>query len=719
MSTKRQPDLPSPWRDEASSLARLYELTGKLLRAADLNSGLKEALDAAIEVLGADRGNVQILNADKQVLEIVVQEGFRQEFLDFFREVRAEEEAACGHALRTGERFVIEDIEKAGFGASYRKIAAAAGYRSVQSTPLVGRDGALLGILSTHWSEPHKPSDEQFRWLDMYIRQASDLIERMRAEVALAESAERERQLVAETIEATAKYRAVFDQAAVFAGIMALDGTLIEANRLSLDACGYKLEEVIGRVFWETPWWAGNEEVQDKIRAATLQAASGAPYEAELPYVWKDGSRHVVNFALHPIRDESGKIIYLHPTGVDITDRKNSERQAQELHGRLEQQTRVFNATLSAISDFVYVFDRHGRFVYINQPLLDLWGLKLEDALGKNFFDLKYPDDLAIRLQRQIQQVFDTRQTVRDETAYTSPTGVVGYYDYIFCPVFDAQGNVEVVAGTTRDITERKCTENALRESEQRLRTLAESLESQVRARTAELEQRSFDVLKQSEELRDLSARLMHIQDQERRHMARELHDSAGQTLAVLGMHLATLTRQVRRYVPQSAKIALESEDLLQQLNQEIRTTSYLLHPPLLDEAGLGSAIRGYVRGLAERGALDVTVDVPEDFGRLPGTLELMLFRIVQESLTNVIRHSESKVAAIHVARHGETIHLEISDSGKGIPAERLADIRASGSGVGILGMRERVRQFKGEMRIDSTPAGTRISISLPVPAQT
>ena len=105
MSTKRQPDLASPWRDEASSLARLYELTGKLLRAADLNSGLKEALNAAIEVLGADRGNVQILNADKQALEIVAQEGFSREFLEFFREVRAEEESACGRALRTGERF--------------------------------------------------------------------------------------------------------------------------------------------------------------------------------------------------------------------------------------------------------------------------------------------------------------------------------------------------------------------------------------------------------------------------------------------------------------------------------------------------------------------------------------------------------------------------------------------------------------------------------------
>jgi len=122
----------------------------------------------------------------------------------------------------------------------------------------------------------------------------------------LREAAEHQQRAVAEKLQATAKFRAICDQAGVFAGIMTTDGTVIEANRLSLEACGYTLEQVAGREFWHTPWWAGNPEVQEKIRAATRQAAGGDPYTAELPYVWADGSKHIVEFALHPVRDHQG-----------------------------------------------------------------------------------------------------------------------------------------------------------------------------------------------------------------------------------------------------------------------------------------------------------------------------------------------------------------------------------------------------------------------------
>jgi PAS domain S-box-containing protein len=142
----------------------------------------------------------------------------------------------------------------------------------------------------------------------------------------------------------------------------------------------------------------------------------------------------------------------------------------------LERQSRIFDTTLSSITDFAYTFDRAGRFIYANQALLDLWGLKLEDAVGKNFYELRYPDDLAARLQRQIQHVLDTREIVKDETPYTSPTGVGGYYEYIFNPVIAADGTVEVVAGSTRDITARKAAEEKIKQLHERNRGILESI---------------------------------------------------------------------------------------------------------------------------------------------------------------------------------------------------------------------------------------------------
>ena len=135
------------------------------------------------------------------------------------------------------------------------------------------------------------------------------------------------------------------------------------------------------------------------------------------------------------------------------------EEERRELEERRAQQSRIFDRVLSSITDFAYTFDLDGRFSFINKPLLDLWGLSLEQAVGKNFFDLKYPDDLAAKLQRQIQQVINTRERLVDETPYTSQTGAGGYYQYIFSPVFAADGTVEAVAGSTRDITIHKLAE--------------------------------------------------------------------------------------------------------------------------------------------------------------------------------------------------------------------------------------------------------------------
>lgn len=216
----------------------------------------------------------------------------------------------------------------------------------------------------------------------------------------------------------------------------------------------------------------------------------------------------------------------------------------------------------------------------------------------------------------------------------------------------------------------------------------------------------------------DDMSRLMKAQDEERRRIARELHDSAGQTLAVLGIGLSRLVQRAEGTTPELAKEGKDIEAIVRQLSREIRTASYLLHPPLLDESGLASALNWYVDGLAERSNIAITLDVDENVGRLPSDMELAIFRVVQECLTNIHRHSESKNALIRVARDGESVRTEVRDHGKGMSRERLVEIQSKGSGVGITGIRERIRSFHGELKIESNDSGTSVTVTIPMPKE-
>jgi PAS domain S-box-containing protein len=285
-------------------------------------------------------------------------------------------------------------------------------------------------------------------------------------------------------------------------------------------------------------------------------------------------------------------------------------------------------------------------------------------------------------------------------------------------PMKDAAGRVIGASKVARDITERKRFEQALLESQERLRSLADGLESQVQVRTMELEQRNAEVLQQSRELRELSKRMLQTQDEERRRIARELHDSAGQIVTALGMNLAGIVQRGREN-PLLDKALQDSQNLVHELSKEIRTVSYLLHPPLLDENGLSEAITWYVEGLRERTGLQITHNISENFGRLPAEIELAAFRVLQECLTNIHRHSESKTATIRLLRSAESVSLEIQDEGRGIPVEKLSGIQGQRSGVGIAGMRERVRHLGGGMSIQSNGSGTKISVTFPTRATT
>jgi signal transduction histidine kinase len=249
----------------------------------------------------------------------------------------------------------------------------------------------------------------------------------------------------------------------------------------------------------------------------------------------------------------------------------------------------------------------------------------------------------------------------------------------------------------------------ARRRENERLRDAHGELEVRVRERTADLDSAN-------QNLRRLSARLLQLQDDERRRIARELHDSVGQMLAALAMNLSAVQSDIDRLTKTAAALT-DSESLVQEMSKEVRTISHLLHPPLLDEAGLSSALRWYIDGFAQRSKISVDLDFPDDFGRLPREVETATFRVVQECLTNIHRHSGSTTAKVRLRHHDHEVVVEVEDKGKGISPEKLDEMTSSGTpGVGIRGMRERLRQLGGALEIASNGKGTVVVARLVVP---
>src|SRR6202158_5567374 len=257
-----------------------------------------------------------------------------------------------------------------------------------------------------------------------------------------------------------------------------------------------------------------------------------------------------------------------------------------------------------------------------------------------------------------------------------------------------------------REVNRRSLAKSRL--AEEHLRSAHAELERKVQERTTELS-------RANENLRELSGHLQQLRDEERRQIARELHDSVGQLLAAMSMNIATLQSQSHKLDSAGARAVSENSALVQQMGKEIRTISHLLHPPLLDVAGLASAVRWYVDGFSERSKIKVDMEIPAEFRRLPDQMEIAIFRLVQECLTNIHRHSGSDSAKIAIREEDDSVIIEIKDAGKGISLEKQLELSSGRTGVGFRGMRERLRQFGGDLNIQSDHSGTFVKAKLPV----
>jgi PAS domain S-box-containing protein len=391
---------------------------------------------------------------------------------------------------------------------------------------------------------------------------------------------------------------------------------------------------------------------------------------------------------------------------VDGHSDQKSELDPQEIlkrNGEIEKALREseerFRSAMNNMAEGLYMVDSEGLATYVNPSAEKMFGWSAAELLGKKVHDIthyKHPDGSPFpAADCPGLQVLERGIELRDhEDVFIRKDGSF-FPVVISASPMKSGGAVTGVVVCFRDDTKRRLS--------------VQTLEAQIVERTRQLE-------RASEKLRELSVKLLQTQDEERRRIARELHDGVGQLLAAMSMNISLLESERSKLSPASLKAVESNLKLIEDAGQEIRTMSHLLHPPLLDEVGLDSALRWYVDGFAERSKISVDLQLSPGFSDgLPRDFALSLFRIVQECLTNIHRHSGSLSAFVAVERSANEISLTVSDHGRGIPADLRGRI-ASGesSGVGFRGMRERIRQFGGRLDVSSDENGTQVLAVLP-----
>jgi two-component system, NarL family, sensor kinase len=225
----------------------------------------------------------------------------------------------------------------------------------------------------------------------------------------------------------------------------------------------------------------------------------------------------------------------------------------------------------------------------------------------------------------------------------------------------------------------------------------------------------AIEMNRSRERLRQLTGRLLTLQDDERRRLAGELHDTTGQNLSMLLMNIELLARE-QFLTPQSRAKLAECGELARTSLQEVRTFSYVLHPPMLDELGVFPALRTFIEGFSERSGIAVDLDLPSRSFRMPRDLETTIFRVVQESLSNVLKHSHSSTARVRITLNSDGVAITVEDDGSGLPSSTDSASRPAKIGVGISSMQERVEHCGGRFQLNSRSTGTQLEVSLPLP---
>ena len=442
--------------------------------------------------------------------------------------------------------------------------------------------------------------------------------------------------------------------------------------------------------------WTGNSELltrsHNNQRAHSIEdflpAQSFPPLREAIGRVIKGNKPESVEYALDLDGDERWFVARINrivsregdPKSLSVLVRETTRRKKAEI--ALQQSEERFRLLVEGVKDYaIYALDTEGRVVSWNSGAERIKGYRREEIIGKHFSVFYPPEDIAAGKPEKDLQVAAAEGRLEDAGSWRMRKDGSRFFAHLLISAIrDKDGTLRGFTKITQDITDRMRAEEAVRQ---------------------------------------LSGHILRLQDEERRRIARDLHDSTAQLLTALAMNLSLAGRRpsVARDA-QATKLIKEGEALANQASDEVRSTSHLLHPPDLDAVGLVAAIRWYAVRFSERSGISVRLNLPDDLCRMPQDNEIALFRVMQESLTNVQRHSGSKVARIRIRQHDDIVTLQIEDKGHGMPEGVLGQEHQNVErlGVGIAGMRERLKQLGGRLEIDSSPRGTKVKAIVPCP---
>jgi PAS domain S-box-containing protein len=497
---------------------------------------------------------------------------------------------------------------------------------------------------------------------DTVLTVVRDITKRKQAEDALRESEGR------------------YELATAAGGVGVWDWNL-ETNEIYLDPelkaiLGYQDHEIRNHLDDWTQYLHPDDKNPALARAQAHIDGQTPYFEDEHRMLHKDGSVRWFLARGTAVKGESGRVLRMVGTDTDITERKRAQEAAQITQELLQ-------STIDALNAHIAILDENERIIAVNEPWRRFTrsnGYKGSDGgVGRKYAEV-------------------CKSSIRREDAASV-----------------LQGIRAVMNGERSDF--RFVYQSCHETEEAWFQLRVNRFYSRGILRLVLAHENITEIEQANDALRQLTHRLLQSQDEERRRIARELHDSTVQNLGALIAHLAFLRKRAGPLESQDEIRISESVSLCDQVIKEIRTLSYLLHPPLLDEVGLASALQWYVRGFSQRSGIQVEVAVVRDIGRLPSEVEMALFRVVQESLTNIHRHSGSARADIRLTKEGDQVLVQVKDRGRGMRLESSAD---SGNtiqsiGVGILGMRERLRQLGGRLEIKSSYGGTTVTAIVPL----